>query len=99
MDKRFFEVKERKSVADSTTQNPSDDVSRTVVGRQLTVGDGKCYRTNMVNDYPNGNVYFVLFLTDVFYIIFGVFIARKFFHFRNKRCENISVVIGRHALN
>src|SRR5690606_41642529 len=98
MDKRFFEVEERKSITNSTTQNPSDYISRTVVGWQLTISDSKSNRSHVIDDYPNGNVDFVLFVANIFDIIFGVFITRKLFNFGDKRCKNVGVVIGGYAL-
>src|SRR5690606_17347069 len=98
MNKRVFEVKERKSITNSTTQNTSDYISCTVVGRQLTIGDSKSNSSHVIDNYSNGNIDFVLLVANVFDLIFGVFMTRKFFYFYNKRRKNVGVVIGGYTL-
>src|SRR5690606_223141 len=71
------------------SQNSSDNVTRPGIGRQLSIGNSKSYRTHVVSNYTNGNRLL---------LIFAIADTVEFFNFCDKRGKNVRVIITLLAL-
>ena len=90
MHERLIETQIAIPITNSPTQNSANHITSSVVGWQLSIGNTHTYRTNMVGNYPKGNV-----LRFVIAVIF----ATQTGSFLNDKLENICIVIRRFTLN
>ena len=56
VNKRFFLVEKSKTIANGSSENPSDDIACTGIGGQLPIGNGKINRPEVIGNDPDGSV-------------------------------------------
>ena len=84
------ETEEGISVANSATQDATNNVARLYIGRQLTVGNRETDSPQMVGTDPHG---------DVGHLVVAVMLAALGGNFLNEGLEDIGVVVAAFALH
>ena len=87
--KRLIKTKESEAVAHGATQHAADDITRPVVRRQLSVGDGEAHGAAVVGEDAHGHVG----LHGL-----AIFNARHLRNLLNQWLEYVGVVVGGLAL-